>query len=85
MPSLKKLKLLLSGEHQEVLSSCNRRWRNRSYLVVAFDMSDDSVEVLYSQVDIVVDLFVHSLIHGAWVSVDQKQQEYILKSSHKHN
>jgi len=40
-------------------------------------MSDDSVEVLYSQVDIVVDLFVHSLIHGAWVSVDQKQQEYI--------
>lgn len=48
-------------------------------------MSDDSVEVLYSQVDIIVDLFVHSLIHGAWVSVDQKQQEDIWKSSHKHN
>lgn len=40
-------------------------------------MSDDSVEVLYSQVDIIVDLFVDSLIHGAWVSVEQEQQVYI--------
>lgn len=78
MLSLKKpLKLLVSSDHQEVLSHSNTTWRKKSYLVVVFDLPDDSVEVLYSQVDIIVDLFVHSLIHGAWVSVDQKQHECI--------
>ncbi len=73
MLSLKKKNVLI----RKYFSRCNRTWRKRSHLVVVFDVSDDSVEVLYSQVDIIVDLFVDSLIHGAWVSVEQEQQEYI--------
>lgn len=39
-----------------------------SYLVVVSDVSDNSTEVLDSEVDVAVHLFVHPVVRGIWVS-----------------
>lgn len=40
-----------------------------SYLVVVSDVSDNSAEVLDSEVDVAVHLFVHPVVRRIWVSV----------------
>lgn len=47
----------------------------RSYLVVVSDVSDDSAEVLDSEVDIIVHLFVHSVIRRIWVSEEEREKK----------
>lgn len=43
-----------------------------SYLVVVSDVSDHSAEVLDSEVNITVYLFVHPVVRRIWVSVGKK-------------
>lgn len=49
------------------------RW---AYLVVGLDVPDDNIEVLHSQVDIIVDMFVHPLVCGARITKQKKTQEW---------
>ena len=44
-----------------------------SYLIVVLDVSDDDVEVLYPEVDVVVDIFVHTLV--SWIGVSKNKQK----------
>lgn len=46
-----------------------------SYLVVVFDVSDNSAEVLDSEVDIIVHLFVHSVVCRIWVSEEEREKK----------
>lgn len=39
-----------------------------SYLVVVSDVSENSAEVLDSEVDVTVHLFVHPVVRRIWVS-----------------
>lgn len=43
-----------------------------SYLVVVSNVSDNSTEVLDSEVDVVVHLFVYPVVRRIWVSVGKK-------------
>lgn len=53
-----------------------------SYLVVVSDLSENSAEVLDSEVDITVHLFVHPVVRRIWVSVGWGEGE-ILKLVHR--
>lgn len=58
-----------------------------SYLVVVSDVSENGAEVLDSEVDVVVHLFVHSVVRRIWVTVGSeihKPKSKTVLSHHTH-